>query len=401
MKRDDILYSALQISAISNIPIRIYEAGDKIDCFIVDNLCIDPFIAFEKDILSLEGVVSFYQTPFDHAYGVIRHKDFQIILGPIGPSKYSKQDKSDYAFKLGVNLNQFETLLKELKQIPFMPVENILHLILMINFYFNQQRLELKDIENFYNLEHNAPVNINLPTDPSQVDKSQTKPAHNSLAYERELLAFVKGGKIEELEHFISTSIHGNIGELADDNLRHYKNIFIVSTTLASRAAIEGGLFESEAMELSDMYINHCETLFSVDSIFKLQYQMLIDYTTRVSSSSHHFEVDPYVAKVANYIKHNLSSSLDTQSLSKEFHINRNQLTSLFKEELGVSPATYILNQRIKRAKFLLANTERPIIEISNYLGFSSQSHFQTKFKSIVGKTPSTYRKEHKKGTCN
>lgn len=394
MKQIDIVYSVAQISAISNIPIRIYKHDTQLAKFIADRLCTDPFDGFKSEILNLNGVVSYYMTPFDHAYGIVRHDDYKIILGPIGPSKFSNQTKSDYAFKLGVNLKKFETLLMELKQIPTMPVENMLHLILMINFYFNKQRLELKDIQNFYNLEQTKAINITLPTDPSEViDAPQSKPAHNSLSYERELLAYIKGGKIEELQDFISTSIHGNIGELADDNLRHYKNIFIVSTTLASRAAIDGGLFESEAMELSDTYIKHCEMLFSVDSIFKLQYQMLIDYATRVSTSSHHYEVDPFVSKVASYIKQNLSSNLDTQSLSKEFHISRNQLTTLFKQELGVTPARYILNQRIKRAKFLLSNTDRSIIEISNYLGFSSQSHFQNKFKSIVGVTPAKYKK--------
>ena len=50
-------------------------------------------------------------------------------------------------------------------------------------------------------------------------------------------------------------------GILSNDQLRQLKNIFIVSTTLASRAAIRGGLAEEDAFSLSDAYIQKCELL--------------------------------------------------------------------------------------------------------------------------------------------
>ena len=62
------------------------------------------------------------------------------------------------------------------------------------------------------------------------------------------------------------------------------KNTFIVSTTLASRTAIRGGLTVEDAMQLSDVYIQKCEFLNSPDRIINLQYHMILDFTDQVNT---------------------------------------------------------------------------------------------------------------------
>lgn len=69
------------------------------------------------------------------------------------------------------------------------------------------------------------------------------------------------------------------------------------------------------------------------------------------------------------------------------FHFSR-----AFKQSMGVSPNLYMIEQRIERAKRLLAETELPIAEIALRAGFASQSHFTTTFRRLAWATPKAFR---------
>ena len=74
---------------------------------------------------------------------------------------------------------------------------------------------------------------------------------------------------------------------------------------------------------------------------------------------------------------------------------SRAYLFKKFQKELGISIGAYITECRLREAKSLLRYTDKPLGEISSYLCFSSQSHFQNTFKKHTGVTPNDYRKEH------
>jgi hypothetical protein len=52
----------------------------------------------------------------------------------------------------------------------------------------------------------------------------------------------------------------------------------------------------------------------------------------------------------------------------------------------------YLSQHRIRRARALLANTDRPIAEISLETGHCDQSYFGGVFRKLVGLTPAAYR---------
>ena len=55
-------------------------------------------------------------------------------------------------------------------------------------------------------------------------------------------------------------------------------------------------------------------------------------------------------------------------------------------------PMAGILTKKSEEAARLLTYTDKSLIAISDYLGFSSQSHFSRVFKKYMGRTPSEYR---------
>lgn len=62
------------------------------------------------------------------------------------------------------------------------------------------------------------------------------------------------------------------------------------------------------------------------------------------------------------------------------------------RKNMGVSIMAYFKNIKIDRAKTLLKNTDKTILEISAQLSFCDQGNFSKSFKSIVGTTPMEYR---------
>ena len=52
-----------------------------------------------------------------------------------------------------------------------------------------------------------------------------------------------------------------------------------------------------------------------------------------------------------------------------------------FKKETGETIGRYIVTAKLQESKLLLAYSDRPLSEISNFFFFSSQSYFQSLFK--------------------
>lgn len=64
-----------------------------------------------------------------------------------------------------------------------------------------------------------------------------------------------------------------------------------------------------------------------------------------------------------------------------------------FRKYTGKTVKQYLKELKISIACDFLKNTEKPIIEISNMLGYASLSHFNRIFKEFTCQTPSEYRK--------
>lgn len=83
---------------------------------------------------------------------------------------------------------------------------------------------------------------------------------------------------------------------------------------------------------------------------------------------------------------------IKVSDMAKALEISRPYLCSHFKEITGITLSHYILTEKVNEAKRLLLFTDKSLSDISMHLAFSSQSHFQTVFKKITGKTPLGYR---------
>lgn len=71
-----------------------------------------------------------------------------------------------------------------------------------------------------------------------------------------------------------------------------------------------------------------------------------------------------------------------------EFHFSR-----AFKRTAGLTPSQYFIRLRLEKARRLLRETNRSVIEIGLDVGYTSPSHFARIFRREIGISPSEYRR--------
>jgi len=78
--------------------------------------------------------------------------------------------------------------------------------------------------------------------------------------------------------------------------------------------------------------------------------------------------------------------------LAKVSGVSEAHFARSFRDAFGVPPHRYLLTRRIERAKALLRDTDRPIIDIAFQTGWNSLGTFGRVFRDITGESPSELR---------
>lgn len=94
-------------------------------------------------------------------------------------------------------------------------------------------------------------------------------------------------------------------------------------------------------------------------------------------------------------IEQNIANDkFNVDDIATALGISRIQLYRKTKILLDCTINDYILNRRLKKARYLLINEDLSISEITYQVGFSSPTYFSTVFKSKYNCTPSAYKKQ-------
>lgn len=401
MKNIDYSYLCTIIGNLAGIPIRTYKNDQQIFYHSLVNLPKDPITPFLKDILPINEHIGYFITPYFNYYGVVNCPPYKIVIGPSRQSAFSEKDIKELAFKCDVEPDDVPEFVTSMKSIVQMPLTSIMQILCTMNYVMNEEKLSLKDIT-IYEAEQkdlkkaieSERATQSFNSDLAEIQAQQA--VHNTLTLEQYLVNIVRKGDTVALREWISNAPAVRGGILAAEQIRQMKNLFIVTATLVSRAAIRGGMDTENALSLSDAYIQKCELLSDVEKITNLQYHMILDYTEYVERLRLGKEPSKLVLDISNYIQHHLSEPVDIEALSKAMYLSRTHLAAKFKKETGITLTDFVLKEKTEEAKRLIRYSDKTVSAISSFLGFSSQSHFSRVFKKYTGKTPNEYRELHK-----
>ncbi|MEM7590501.1 MAG: AraC family transcriptional regulator [Cyanobacteria bacterium P01_A01_bin.83] len=98
------------------------------------------------------------------------------------------------------------------------------------------------------------------------------------------------------------------------------------------------------------------------------------------------------LGQVLDYIDAYLDQNIKLADLAQLLDMSPFHFSRLFKQSMGMTAHQYLSQQRVERAKQLLKQTDRLIIDIALECGFSSHSHLSKQFRQLTGITPKAYR---------
>src|SRR5260370_20580788 len=93
--------------------------------------------------------------------------------------------------------------------------------------------------------------------------------------------------------------------------------------------------------------------------------------------------------RVLDYIADSLEENISLSQLAAIAGMSPHYFSELFKQSTGRAPHSYVLLQRIERAKQQLRDPKRSIIDAGLDAGFQNPSHFARVFPTLDSTTPS------------
>jgi AraC-like DNA-binding protein len=150
-----------------------------------------------------------------------------------------------------------------------------------------------------------------------------------------------------------------------------FKEIYHLHLTLES--AVSALEQESRYIEaLARLIIRHADTHPQVKSIGRERHE---------------------IKRVCAYIEDNFAQDVKLSDLASLVHWNPFYLLRVFRAEMGLPPHAYLETVRIREGQALLKKG-RSLAQTAYETGFSSQSHFTTTFKRLIGVTPGHYAQQ-------
>lgn len=398
IKIDDLKYVSINLTNLTGLPVRLYQNNEQIFYHSVIKLIKDPVLIDEDNALKLKDDICYYQNQYYYYYGIINFEDYKIIVGPTRQLPISKQELKAISFSLGIPATATEEFISQMETLAALPLMSLLQTLCLVYFSITGEKKLLENIiihEDKQLIIKDEMESVIVQSTVKKMEALDNNP-YNALDVENLLLDMVMRGDVVAINNFMSQAPALKAGTVAQQQLRQNKNIFIVTATLVSRAAIRGGIDVTSALALSDQYIQRCELIDSADAINELSYRMVMDYTEKVAKLRLGQNPSVLVTKVSNYIQQHLSDPIKTGDIAKALFMGRSRLSTNFKKETGMNISDYITLIKIDEAKRLLRYSNKSFLAISTYLGFSSQSHFTKVFKEKTETTPSEYRQMHK-----
>lgn len=192
-------------------------------------------------------------------------------------------------------------------------------------------------------------------------------------------------------------AIYPEVESTSRNPVTNLKYHFVVTAAMLTRYCIDGGMEAEQAYRLSDFYILKMDSCTSLRQIADLHHTMAKDFTGKMILQKKLSVLSKPVMQCIDYIYAHIKDRITIEDLACHTGLSQNYLSRVFKQNLGISISDYIREKKIEKATHLLRYSDKAVVDIANYLSFSSQSHFIQVFENFTGLTPKKYRDRYYK----
>ncbi|MBB6461768.1 helix-turn-helix transcriptional regulator [Flammeovirga kamogawensis] len=136
---------------------------------------------------------------------------------------------------------------------------------------------------------------------------------------------------------------------------------------------------------------------YSISKSLEMVTHFLIQIKNRFTTSENYgisdYNYNQMIA-IRDFLLEDLSINIEISDITKKFGVSTANLHRNFKKVFGTSPHKFIKKSRLDNAFNMLKNTDLPIVEIADQLGFTHASHLTNTFKKEFAITPKQLRKK-------
>lgn len=218
---------------------------------------------------------------------------------------------------------------------------------------------------------------------------------HKTSKDERRMLLAISQGQSQTFSHlhqqfWLKTGQFGTLD--TQSNLRNQKNLAIAWITLITRAAINGGVPDETAYQLSDTLIQQLEQKkqLNLQEFNQEAGQLFIQLVVKNQLG----ELSADIKAVCLYLQTNYAKKITLDYLSQHFCVSKGHLQRKFKQETNLTIIAYLDKQRLIKAGELLSYTPLPVTQVAAQVGFESVSYFIKLFQKNYGLTPLKWRQQ-------
>ena len=382
-------YLYTKISIMTNIKIFEWDCEtDEISCYGVLAEQSNPLILSEELRELLKNRIMNQKTPVIYQdenkvifCGMREKMTKMLLLGPICIEDMSYVEIHRYCKAYQIENEQCPPKLK---------LQNLLALLELLSYIKMGEKYEDEEILDANGLIEKQEIGLEADV---RIDTEDIY--HHTYQEEVKTMNYIREGNLEEVVGAVEL-LASTAGKLSENEIRNERNLGICSITLATRAAIEGGAAPAKAYKLSDLYINKIDQCKRMTEIFEYRKRSLYDFAKLVVEEREKRANSRYTEQCKEYIRKYYHQKICIPDIAEALGVSESHLSRIFKKETGESIQKYSMHMRIERAENLLKYSEASLTEISEYLCFSSQSHFGKVFKVYKNMTPKQYRDYYK-----
>ena len=160
---------------------------------------------------------------------------------------------------------------------------------------------------------------------------------------------------------------------------------------LAEQEIAEKYFYAGKVVEnLDDIQLSFKSALSRERKALEVENKKMQETTSDTKADKQKKLVDDILAYLELHFK---DASLGQVQVADEFEISNYTLSRMFKNQVGVGFAEYLIDKRLTYAKHLLLESDYSINDIALMSGFSSVHYFSRMFKTSLDVTPSAFRK--------
>lgn len=208
------------------------------------------------------------------------------------------------------------------------------------------------------------------------------------LNFDEKLTNYIMSGNTCESINLIKQVIETNVS----NNVSNIKFQYIIDTIFNNMVSIliHLNVDREELLVTEKEFRSKAKNFNNHERIYEY-FEKLVEITSNKVQSLNQSKLNKDL--LLQYINIHYAENLYLDKMAEEFNTTPKYFSNYFKKAFGINFVEYLNKIRISHAKEMLKNSESPVNEIGERVGYLNPSTFASTFKKYSGITPSEFRK--------